>query len=194
MLYRHPESHCVLRFELFTRSENLGFLRLTWRYFNTLNVLLKVVDFNSGDVQFVKQISIREFYFMLIYLNDYTEPMKAYLRSQERTEVENDTLKERREIPDLSGVECCICLKTLDQVALSCGHSFCEPCIKKWSMISQSCPNCRAQFIHSDSSYSQSWVITNTSQAGEDDEYMRKILEFLFEYPLQKEDFLHDFS
>lgn len=40
---------------------------------------------------------------------------------------------------------CCICFETIDDKAtLSCKHSFCTPCIRKWLDDHESCPMCRA--------------------------------------------------
>jgi hypothetical protein len=49
----------------------------------------------------------------------------------------------------LEQVECAICLSTLCYpVTTTCGHSFCQACLKKWELSGQiHCPTCRAIYI-----------------------------------------------
>ena len=39
--------------------------------------------------------------------------------------------------------ECSICLEREPDVALTCGHHFCDPCISDWTKRESNCPLCR---------------------------------------------------
>ena len=44
---------------------------------------------------------------------------------------------------DNSNIICSICLEPNTTEELTCGHSFHSPCISRWRVINNSCPNCR---------------------------------------------------
>lgn len=48
--------------------------------------------------------------------------------------------------------ECCICMDQKAEVILSCVHSFCRPCIERWSDVNNTCPVCR-DVIHGNEDY-----------------------------------------
>lgn len=48
--------------------------------------------------------------------------------------------------------QCSICFNNMTKTAvqLSCGHTFCKSCIRKWSVINQSCPLDRKKICDQD--------------------------------------------
>ena len=45
--------------------------------------------------------------------------------------------------------QCSICIETLLQPMITnCGHTFCNQCLARWTLESQTCPECRRELIH----------------------------------------------
>ena len=91
-------------------------------------------------------------------LNDYSEEDVQYLKH--RLDEEGIIISFREPIFD--SCQCCLCYKHAEEGTISsCGHLFCNHCIKHWLQHSSLCPICQSQI--SESNFTKLRNLTDTA-------------------------------
>jgi hypothetical protein len=114
-----------------------------------IKVIVKKYNSHEGKIEVKEKIvrlTIEEFY---SYFNALMNSLSIFYES--KLEERLKTLGE--EDFDNLGIDesslCPICEEKKVELSLPCSHFFCEDCIKKWVIKSETCPLCRFKLKHS---------------------------------------------
>eukprot|EP01103_Thecamoeba_quadrilineata_P018853 TRINITY_DN7409_c0_g1_i1.p1 TRINITY_DN7409_c0_g1~~TRINITY_DN7409_c0_g1_i1.p1 ORF type:complete len:184 (+),score=22.64 TRINITY_DN7409_c0_g1_i1:35-586(+) len=105
-----------------------------------------------------KLLSYKDFYFLYRHIQGLSSP--------------NDPPIAQTPVNDGSN-ECVICMEREAQVVLTCGHIFCEECVKLWSEKSETCPMCRADsMLKRDEEF---WLVSNEQISAGAEAYISRL-------------------